>query len=376
MFIVAFATAAPAVAQTPRQIEALERQVLGLLVDNKAAEALPILEKALATFPDSPTVHELLATAHGAIAESLEAQPEHRSTRRGHLERAARHYRRALDLTHVNRASHLHSLAEIYLPGGLNDLGEAERYARRLTTEHPTLRSGHAVLVRALVAARRAADAIAALRGIASLPPKEQAEVVAVGLQDIIGPEVVIDREVLRPLLDESLRITTAAIASAPDNGELLMLKGILLDIQARKLERDPARQRALLAEYKELWEKGRALNQAKPGAEPPAPPAPPEIPPAARAAYTRGVILWQEVSSNPATPGPDATKKLEAAIRALDEALTLHPAYLEAMVYKSLVLRLRASKYEPDAARAAALIAEADRLRARALELQRAKIR
>jgi hypothetical protein len=56
----------------------------------------------------------------------------------------------------------------------------------------------------------------------------------------------------------------------------------------------------------------------------------------------------------------------LSEARALLDEALKKNPAYWEAVVYKSLVVRGQA-KYETDPALAKTLIAEADRLRAQA---------
>ena len=62
--------------------------------------------------------------------------------------------------------------------------------------------------------------------------------------------------------------------------------------------------------------------------------------------------------------------------IAATDRALALKPAYMEAMVYKNILLRMRA-ELEPDPAQKQQLIAEADALRAGAIELnkQRAAI-
>jgi hypothetical protein len=51
---------------------------------------------------------------------------------------------------------------------------------------------------------------------------------------------------------------------------------------------------------------------------------------------------------------------------------LKLKPDYLDAIVFKSLVLRLEATRYGKDPARAKALMAEADRLRDRAMELRK----
>ncbi|HWP99626.1 MAG TPA: tetratricopeptide repeat protein [Vicinamibacterales bacterium] len=57
--------------------------------------------------------------------------------------------------------------------------------------------------------------------------------------------------------------------------------------------------------------------------------------------------------------------------IEAADKAIALNPNYMEALTYKNLLLRLQAN-VEKDPAKQKALIAEADRLRNRAIELQK----
>jgi TonB family protein len=67
----------------------------------------------------------------------------------------------------------------------------------------------------------------------------------------------------------------------------------------------------------------------------------------------------------------PETQKRayLEAGIAAEDTALTLQPDYVEALIYKNILLRLLA---QIDSANRERLIAEADTLRARAMELQK----
>jgi TonB family protein len=60
--------------------------------------------------------------------------------------------------------------------------------------------------------------------------------------------------------------------------------------------------------------------------------------------------------------------------IAATDRALALKPDYMEALTYKNLLLRMRAN-LETDAALKQQLIAEADALRARAMELNKSRM-
>ena len=61
----------------------------------------------------------------------------------------------------------------------------------------------------------------------------------------------------------------------------------------------------------------------------------------------------------------------IERGLAAEDRALAADPAYVPALVYKNLLLRVQ-STLEPDPAMRAALIRDADALRTRALQLQR----
>jgi tetratricopeptide (TPR) repeat protein len=86
---------------------------------------------------------------------------------------------------------------------------------------------------------------------------------------------------------------------------------------------------------------------------------------------YEAAVYLFDAVSHTKDIAAANANKLLAEATLALDDALAIKPEYMEALVYKSLVLRTRA-RYEPDANKVAALTAEADRLRARVMEMQK----
>lgn len=68
-----------------------------------------------------------------------------------------------------------------------------------------------------------------------------------------------------------------------------------------------------------------------------------------------------------------DKRAKVERALQAEDTALQLHPDYFEALSYKNIILRLKASM-EPDLKKRQALIDEADRLRERAMAVQKAQ--
>lgn len=518
-------------AQAPRDWDAIEKRSLQLLVDGKGEEAIVLLEKVVAASPDFASAHSMLGDTHGAVAATIDTgSPAQAAKRRRHLESAASHYRRAVDLTHVNRAMNLVSLAEIYGPEALNQPRDAELFARRLVAEHPSISVGHASLAGALVDTNRGDAAAAVLRQSRTALDDAGRLRLGAALWDHAKRMKPDARAGVRVLLDEALIIADEAIKTTPDKGQVFMLKSVVLELQAERLEDNAARKKALVDESRRLWEKGRDLNNAGSPAEatpPPGPqypegwfeaqakaqqlsaegkraealavyeryarahpefalvhgalaylhqtmadaitareakavaertrhfstavdeyrkamalaPADPAMPadvwgllelfgaerlnrpaeadalvrdavskypadPASHAAAVKvaaasgraadidsilekarssvpatfesrhrmAVSLWDIVNRDPKIPADIGRRLLTEGIAAADEALTLKPDFLDAVVYKSLLLRLQATRYEPDAGRAKALIEEADRLRARALEIQKSK--
>jgi tetratricopeptide (TPR) repeat protein len=370
---VLFLTGAASQTPTPSDWDRVSETALKLIVEGRPMEAAAMLQRVVDQAPGFGEAHGLLADAHGLAAEALEGDPEAAARRRKHLETAVAHYRRAVELTHLNRAMNLLSIAEMFGPRGLNQPGEAVVAARRLVGEVPASVLGYAILAGASAQMNESAEAAAILRQArAAVPAEDQVRLaVALGEQVKALPDSV---EGVRVLLDEALRIADEAVRREPSNGQLLMFKSTILDLQADRVERNGTRQKALKAEGERLWEEGRRLNQAGRDDQPPAPggPLPPPPPDSAEAMQRLGVELWDLVNRDAQMPAADARARLAQANAAFDQALKLKPDYLEALVFKSLVLRLQATRYEKDAARAKALMAEADRLRDRAMELRK----
>lgn len=93
--------------------------------------------------------------------------------------------------------------------------------------------------------------------------------------------------------------------------------------------------------------------------------------PATADAQYAVGTYLWEIVSKNKDLPRPVAAKLLTDAMAALDAALKMRPNYMEAIVHKSLFLRLQVERVEQDPARIKTLQAEIDRLGEQAKKLR-----
>jgi TonB family protein len=77
----------------------------------------------------------------------------------------------------------------------------------------------------------------------------------------------------------------------------------------------------------------------------------------------------WEKASKDQTLSAEDKRRYAEAGIAAEDRALALNRDFVEALVYKNILLRMIANM-ETDPVRQRTLIAEADLLRARAMEL------
>ena len=357
---------------TAQSHDAAVKQAFQLLLENKDAQAIALLDPLVAKHPNAADLHEMLATAHVASAEKLAGNAAAAARRRTHLEKAATHLERTIELTHVNRASNLDSLVEIYSPAGLNQPAAEETHARRLVDDHPTLTSGYAPLARLLANSNRMTEAGAVLAKMRTSIEVDRQEHVATRLMNEVKVLPASATRAARLLLDEAMRIADALIAASPTNGEPVMFKSVVVETQANRLETNAARRAEMIAESKTLWERGRELNKARHANDPPPPPPAPTVPPAAEARHRAGVELWDKVNSNSTMSAADARPLLAQAQTAFDDALKAYPEYVDALVFKSVVLRLEATRFEKDPGRIKALTAEADRLRARAMEIQK----
>ena len=88
---------------------------------------------------------------------------------------------------------------------------------------------------------------------------------------------------------------------------------------------------------------------------------------------HTIGVDLYEKALKDYTLSPATKRQYIERALAAEDTALSLHAEYFEALTYKNIILRLKAS-LEPDLKKRQALIDEADRLRDRAMAVQKAQ--
>jgi len=86
---------------------------------------------------------------------------------------------------------------------------------------------------------------------------------------------------------------------------------------------------------------------------------------------YVYGVVCYEKVAKNPPADMAERLSIIEKGKSALGRATQLNPDYFEALVYHNLLLRQQAV-VETDPVKQQALIAEADAVRARAVEVKR----
>jgi tetratricopeptide (TPR) repeat protein len=86
---------------------------------------------------------------------------------------------------------------------------------------------------------------------------------------------------------------------------------------------------------------------------------------------YTMAMHYWDRAYRGIRLPEEDKRRYVEAGVAAVDHAIALNSEYVEALVYKGLLLRLEAD-LEKNPARQKALVEEADELRDRAQELRK----
>src|SRR5439155_3142311 len=86
---------------------------------------------------------------------------------------------------------------------------------------------------------------------------------------------------------------------------------------------------------------------------------------------YTIATYYWDEAYRDFKLKETEKKAYVQKGIEAVDHALQIKPDYMEALVYKNLLLRSQAN-LEKDVAKQQSLIKEADKLRDRAQELRK----
>jgi len=88
---------------------------------------------------------------------------------------------------------------------------------------------------------------------------------------------------------------------------------------------------------------------------------------------YTISTYYWDKAYRDPRLKDAEKKAYVEKGVQAIDHSLQIKPDYMEALVYKNLLLRLEAN-IEKDVSKQQALIKQADQLRDKAEQLRKQK--
>jgi hypothetical protein len=252
----------PASAGPPEYVVSdASHQATRLMFADKAADAAALMDTYVAANPRNADAHFTLALAHWKVASAMRLKGDTASPARvSHLEKAADHYWMYLALVRKMddpsyQAAGLRALADVYGRDGLRRPPDAERVARRLVDEDARSAESYRVLAQTLRESNRQDEATAVLlRARMALPFSEQRPL-AGAMAEHARKSPALPRAELQALVDEMMAIGDGWVATAPQQPTGPIAKQLALELQADRLEQNPARKRVLRAEA-DLWRK------------------------------------------------------------------------------------------------------------------------
>ena len=232
-----------------------------------------LLEKFVARYPEFAPARIALGRQHEARAEGItDSSPKGVATRRQHLEQAEVQYKRAAEVAtdRMDAASALDAQIRLLAADALNRPADAVALVRSSIAKYPEQRMLVGRLVQTLIPVP-AAVTDAALRDLrAATPADPQAkQVVGTYLWDMVNRSKTLPREASARLLAEAVIALDGALKTKPDYMEAIVYKSIVLRLQADRVEQDPARAKALIAEADRLAALAKKLPRKLPAHQP-----------------------------------------------------------------------------------------------------------
>ena len=185
------------------------------------------------------------------------------------------------------------------------------------------------------------------------------------------GPDKLNDPSQAEPIVQKMIEMDPSDTANYfalakiyEDAGNYEEAEKILLAVRDRR-PKDSTTYMQLAAFYNKQGRFDKTIEalEARAAAEPNNP----------EAYYTIATYLWDKTFRDFRLKEPEKRAYLEKGVAATDKAISIKNDYLEAIVYKGLLLRLQAN-LEKDRAKQQELLRQADALRDRAKALQKAK--
>ncbi len=228
--------------------------------DNSAA-----YEKFVAAHPDFAPARLALARHHLRVATDIKDRSAKAvETRTRHLELAATHFKQASDVAKeaIDLAMAVDGLITVLGAENLNRAAEAEALARASVKKYPDQPMFVASLLNILLPGTMGAVSDAALtRAREAVPATPEArQMFGMHLWSHAYRNKDLPRDNVRKLLAEAVTNFDAILKQKPDHAEAMMYKGVVLKLQAERVEQDPARIKALLAEAERLQEQAKKL--------------------------------------------------------------------------------------------------------------------
>jgi predicted Zn-dependent protease len=228
-----------------------------LIDDGKPADAVSVMEKFLQATPNYFDAHFMLAKAHQAQADSDTVKAADRAVRARHLEAAVTHYQRYLDLykeaAPLDRTIAFERMVRIHMADGLNRPEEADAVSRRMVDEMPGRPAAFKLRAEVLREQRRHGEASVMLLGSRTIVQEDRLDELGDALLDQVRESPQMSAADTKALLDEALAIAEDLLARKPGEPWGPLLKSHVLREQARRLEADETRRRALVAEADRL---------------------------------------------------------------------------------------------------------------------------
>lgn len=221
-------------------------------------QAISVAEAYLKRHPDNVDGHQMVGNA---LMEAAQAASDASRTTR--FEESAKHYQRALELTHNKmwRLMSLSALVRIYDTQGLNKPQDAMKYARMLSSDEPNNVNAYSALLHLQGKAKQFADAAALLsEAKAKMEPTEDNAMTYGGMvHDLVATTEGFPPDMGRRLLPEGVTVVDEALKKYGRTEKLLRTKGALLRAQA-DIETDPAKEKQLREESGRVFDEMERL--------------------------------------------------------------------------------------------------------------------
>jgi tetratricopeptide (TPR) repeat protein len=247
-------------------------QAIELQTAGRHQEALALHEKFLAANPRFGRAHEGVANAHSSLAGELRTRGAGAAAERmRHLEQARTHYQHAVDLASDGKDPPMAALSLLHLlgPEELNrPPAEREALARAMIKRFPGDQLLLFQLLRIVIDGGRWGEVDGVLQTARAAIPMtpERRQAMGAELHDIVFRNARLPADTTKTLVAEGIARLDEALKLKPDFIEALVYKSLVLRLQAERVEKDPARAKALVAEADKLRARAEALRKNSPG--------------------------------------------------------------------------------------------------------------